>query len=222
MKKVCNACNTSKSLSEFWEYKKSKDGLNWWCIVCAVEHKNNYDLNNIEKVRKSRKKYKQSKKGKATEERFVENNPNYRTEYNREYWKTPQNSMYRAEYRKENRYKARWRDILKNALDQLGQKKEGTTRELLRYSPLDLQEHLNSFGYDPKTQDIDHKIPVSWFIDTAPTHIVNNLKNIHPLNTLDNKKKLNLYSHPVEESYYKEALPYIKEKYYERVTRCAS
>ena len=164
-------------------------------------------------------KYNNSKKGKSTEERFKENNPNYRTEYNKEYQPNP---MYKAEYREKNKHKSRWRDILKNALDQLGQKKEDTTRELLRYSPLDLKEHLDSLDYNPKTQDMDHKIPISWFIDTAPAHIVNNLKNIHPLDRTENRKKLNHYSHPVEESYYKDALPYIKEEYYERVTRCVS
>lgn len=34
MEKVCCRCKASKPLSEFWKYKKSKDGHNGACIEC--------------------------------------------------------------------------------------------------------------------------------------------------------------------------------------------
>lgn len=32
--KKCSRCKVVKPLSEFWKYRQSKDGYNWWCKLC--------------------------------------------------------------------------------------------------------------------------------------------------------------------------------------------
>ena len=111
----------------------------------------------------------------------------------------------------------RWRDMLKYTLRNLNQPKQNSTKNLLKYSANQLNEHLLKLGMDWNTQDIDHRIPISWFRVDTPPHIVNHLSNIHPLNKKDNVIKGNRFAHPVEEAYYHEVFPFIKNTYQQRI-----
>ena len=57
MKKVCNTCNTSKSLSEFNKSKPTKDGLSYKCKVCVNEYNNQYREDNKESRKQYNKQY---------------------------------------------------------------------------------------------------------------------------------------------------------------------
>ena len=65
---------------------------------------------------------------------------------------------------------------------------------------------------------VDHKVPISWFIETTPPHIVNDLRNLQPLNEGKNKSKRNFYSHKIDKDYYDLILEYIKEKYKNQIS----
>ena len=111
----------------------------------------------------------------------------------------------------------RWRDLIKTTLLRLNQSKNDTTHNLLKYTAIELNEHLLSLDYNKDIHDIDHRIPVSWFRDDTPPHIVNHLSNIHPLNKKDNIIKGNRFAHSVEEAYYHEVFPFIKNTYQQRI-----
>ena len=111
----------------------------------------------------------------------------------------------------------RWRGLLNIALLRLNQPKQDSTKNLLKYSANQLNEHLLKLGMDWNTQEIDHRIPVSWFRVDTPPHIVNHLSNIHPLNKKDNIIKGNRFAHSVEEAYYHEVFPFIKNTYQQRI-----
>ena len=77
--KQCKKCGTTKSISEFYKNRSSKDGLSAWCKIC-----HNADVKRYEKTERGKavkKRYVQSKKGKAirraTQKRFNEHYPNY-------------------------------------------------------------------------------------------------------------------------------------------------
>lgn len=82
---------------------------------------------------------------------------------------------------------------------------------------MELNEHLLSLDYNKDIHDIDHKIPVSWFVSTTPPHIVNHLHNIQPLTKENNINKSNRYADSVTESYYHEVLPFIKSDYQKNI-----
>ena len=35
--KICNKCGDPKQLTEFYENKRTKDGLHGWCKSCCIE-----------------------------------------------------------------------------------------------------------------------------------------------------------------------------------------
>jgi hypothetical protein len=107
----------------------------------------------------------------------------------------------------------KWRDLLSNTLQQLHTSKSTTTQESLKYSALELKEHLDRLGMDWKNDHIDHKIPVSWFNPLTPPHIVNDLRNLQPLSGEENRIKLNRFGTPIESSYIIIIKEYIKEEY---------
>jgi hypothetical protein len=104
---------------------------------------------------------------------------------------------------------------LENTNDRLNQSKESSTNNLLKYSAIDLKEHLDKQGMDWDNHEIDHKIPVTWFIKTTPPNIVNDLRNLQPLSKEENTTKGNKYSHQVNKEYYNLVLKYIKEDFKE-------
>tara|TARA_B110000902_G_C13983639_1_gene465916 strand:+ start:109 stop:582 length:474 start_codon:yes stop_codon:yes gene_type:complete len=85
------------------------------------------------------------------------------------------------------------------------------------YSLKQLSEHLDKIGYDTSVNQLDHKIPISWFEYGTPPHIVNHLHNIHCLTPTENKAKKDHFAHPVEEAYYHEVFPFIKNMYKQRI-----
>jgi hypothetical protein len=61
--------------------------------------------------------------------------------------------------------------------------------------------------------DIDHKVPLTWFTSETPPHIVNDLRNLQPLDRNLNKSKSNSYSSKIDPDYYNVILKWVKEEY---------
>jgi superfamily II DNA helicase RecQ len=210
MFKVCSNpnCKQEKLLSNFGKDKSKKDGLSSWCKECHKKQSKKYLLLNPD-VHKN----------------YHNNNPDYLTNYyinNKEKrklyndnWKII-NPSYHKNYNKKHKNKNphlySWRNLLYNILGRLNQLKESSTHDLLKYSALELKEHLDNQGMDWNNDHIDHKIPVTWFKESTPPYIVNDLRNLHPLSEIENKSKGNKYSHPIHEEYYSIILEWIKEE----------
>jgi hypothetical protein len=56
MTKVCTKCGKTKSLSEFYNSKKSYDGKSYWCKQCVRIRDLNYRSKNIEKIKAKERK----------------------------------------------------------------------------------------------------------------------------------------------------------------------
>jgi hypothetical protein len=75
-------------------------------------------------------------------------------------------------------------------------------------------ELLSALGRAPNCDEhIDHKIPLSWFVDTTPICISWSMVNLHIIPARQNRAKNNRFAHPISSEYYSLVLPYLKPKY---------
>ena len=84
------------------------------------------------------------------------------------------------------------------------------TEELLGYNFTQFEEKI---GTPLPNQQLDHKIPLSWFIDETPVSILFSLENLHYIDENINKTKSNSYCDKVSNEYKQSILKYIKTKY---------
>jgi hypothetical protein len=168
----------------FVEYrKKNKESIN--------QKIRDYYYNNVSKVTEKNKKWR-------------ENNPEKHREYNR---------ISAKKSRQINPQKHRWRGILKETLKKLNMDKSNTTISLLGYSPEDLHLYLKTMSLNWYDYEIDHKIPLSWFVDETPVNLVNDFRNLQLLDKSTNSSKRNFYMNEVDEKYFDEIKQYIKKEY---------
>jgi hypothetical protein len=75
--KACGKCKKEKSVDDFNNNKKSKDGLQYVCKDCRREYKKEYRKNNKEKIKESSKRYwaTVSEKKKADYHKKIKDNP---------------------------------------------------------------------------------------------------------------------------------------------------
>jgi hypothetical protein len=95
-------------------------------------------------------------------------------------------------------------------VDYIRHKKSERTAQLLGYTA---EDFINRYGEGNANQQIDHKIPKSWFKDDAPISLVWHLDNLQWLSLEENCTKNNNYMTPVSEEYLQLALPFIKEEF---------
>lgn len=200
MSKVCTECKQTKIHCEFGNQKGGKFGLDSKCKECKKIKYKQHRIKNIDK----RKEY---------DKNSYQNNKEKRKLYNQN-WRI-NNPLYHNLYNKEHQIKNphlySWRQLLYRTLNYLGQSKESTTNNLLRYSALELKEHLENQNINWKTDHIDHKIPVTWFKPETPPYIVNDLRNLQPLNQILNQQKSNKFCHPICEDYYNVVIEWVFE-----------
>lgn len=106
-----------------------------------------------------------------------------------------------------NKFKKKCYGMLQHTLAMLGKKKDGHTRDLLGYSPKDLQEHIEKHPNwnELKTKNwlenrhqrwhLDHYFPISAFIENGiyDIKIINCLDNLRPVTQQENNIKNNKY-----------------------------
>lgn len=80
-------------------------------------------------------------------------------------------------------------------------------RKTQKWKKSQFQPHMNWTN-----TEIDHKVPISWFIKETPTQIINDLRNLHPLLKEENGKKSATFCHSISFEYFNEIFPYIKEE----------
>ncbi len=189
MNKICSKCKTDKPIDEFTKRKKSKDGYNSQCKICA------YSLTKI-----SKKKYDYSEKEK---EYYIKNKEYYQTK-NKEYRlknKEKENKR-KNEYVKKRcavdavyRMKIRCRKIFSNAFKNKGYMKNSRTHDILGCSFEEFKQHIESLweswmnwdnyglynGTPNYGWDIDHVIPSSSATTEDDVIKLNHFSNLQPL-----------------------------------------
>jgi len=230
--KICSKCKEEKELSEFYKDKQKKDCLSSKCKTCIDKQVKTYTDKNKEtcKIRQknSSKKYyiKNQSYYKEYGKEYRDSNKEYfekwredNREKNREYAKQYfQNNKEKIKHkiklrRNKNIHLLRWRDLLTTILKYFNKTKIGKTYDLLGYKPIQLKEHLDKLGMKWDIHQIDHKIPISWFIESTPPNVVNDLRNLQPLEAKVNQTKSNKHMDAVDNEYLEIVKPYIKEKY---------
>jgi hypothetical protein len=146
--------------------------------------------NNVEKINKKNKKW-------------IENNIDKHREYNK---------ISAAKSRKNEPEKHRWRYILKETLKKLNKNKIDKTIVLLGYSSKELKLYLESLSPNWFDYEIDHKIPLTWFISDTPVNLVNDFRNLQLLDKSKNSSKRNFYMDNVDINYFDEVKQYIKKE----------
>jgi hypothetical protein len=214
---LCKECfkQLNKLNSEYFkEYReKNKEKYNEYFRLKSKEYREKnkeyfqkYRENNKEMItKKSREHYINNvDKIKQKNKNWRENNPEKHREYNR---------ISAAKSRKEQPEKHRWRGILKETLKKLNKEKNDKAIKLLGYSPKELKEFLLSLSPKWFEFEIDHKIPLTWFVSETPISLVNDFRNLQLLTKSENNKKRNFYMSDVDDDYLKEVKIYIKKEY---------
>lgn len=190
--KTCSRCKIQKELDEFSPRPSKKDGLDCYCKTCRFEY--------YKSKRYDRKIYNRGYKRKDIAKR---------NDYLKEYRKT-------HKYPKTSKDKEgdRIRKMVKRVLMYTSQHKIQKSKELLGW---DKNDFLTRLGPILEGMHIDHKIPVSWFKEGSPVHIINHLDNLQYLPKHINLKKLNTYNDIVNVEYLELCKQHLKEEFLERL-----
>lgn len=159
---------------------------------------------NKEKINEKIREYYYVNREKINEKnkKWIKNNPDKHKEYNR---------ISAAKSRKENPEKHRWRYLLKETLKNLDKNEKTIT--LLGYSPKELKDYLISLSPNWFDYEIDHKIPLTWFIEDTPVNLINDFRNLQLLTKSENSKKRNFYMSEVDKFFFEEIKKYIKYEF---------
>ena len=173
--------------------KAKKDGLKIYCKTCVKEY--NQSPKGKEVARNSSKKYKQTEKGKETTRKYIQSEKGKETRKRNKHTEKARETkrIWTQKDREENPQHHRWRSLLHKTRERLKTIKSGSTIEELGYSADELYNHLNSLGCKENDQ-IDHKIPLSWFKLKTPAYIVCDFRNLQPLSAKENQSKGNRYA----------------------------
>lgn len=94
--------------------------------------------------------------------------------------------------------------------------KTNTTEIMLGYS---YKQLIAALGKVPElNENIDHKIPITWFINITDCKLINDLQNLQILTKTENSKKNNFYSHPVSFEYFEMVKDKLKPQYINKIT----
>ena len=209
--KVCCSCRVELDVTEFYTSSTTGDGLQRQCKSCKKS--SNKSANNIIRCRRYRQLNPET--AKKSSKMWRKNNPKYSIEYYHK--QEDKQKLYNAsaEYIKK-RYKldSDYR-IMKKLKSQIwsflkGKTKNQSTAELLGYT---IKDFMQVHGQGEENQQIDHRIPITWFKESTPISIVWHLENLQWLDSTKNKVKGNRYSDPVSDNYIEIVIPYIREDF---------
>ncbi len=207
--KKCKSCSEIKPIYEFHIRKQVKDGYNNKCKICACKLVKKYSstTEQKEKIKKKKKIYNSSDKGKELNKKqrrktYLENKEKENLRSKK--WNSDNKNKikqykkkYEKEYYRKNKPKLICRSMLHRALRSLNTKKNSSTNEMLGYSPEQLKNSIESLFKEGMTWEnygkwhIDHIVPLSSFIENTPVNIVNALSNLQPLWAKENLSKGN-------------------------------
>jgi len=213
--KKCVECAINKLDSEYTKDKNKTDGLSNRCKAChsarnkkryaskqdyIKQQTSNYYYKNKDTIQeKNKDKPSYSKTHPGYYKEYRKKNLNKYREYINAYSKNRRKND--LEYNTMNIMKAQVYAFLKN-------KHGKTTEELLGYTHRDF---INKIGVVNKGEEIDHKIPITWFKPGTPVSVIWSLDNLHITTCKYNREKHNTFADMVNELYYKTVTQWIKE-----------
>lgn len=221
--KKCNGCFEVKPVSEFGKESRAKNGYKPRCKKCCnADYNSRYPKFKENKLAVCKVRY-QNKKEEITKvvNAYYEKNKVKILAYNKEYrlLNTESRNKSQRKYHDENKLtnlRYRTTRAYRKLLYRLKVNKYGkTTSEMLGYTYSDL---IIKLGREPNIDEaVDHKIPVSWFLDIAEVRLINHLDNLQILTKTENGKKLNSFCHPVNAQYFELIKDKIKPKYLTKI-----
>ena len=211
--KVCNKCNLSKYLSEFY-FRKDINKHRNSCISCEKNRlKVYYDENTDSRKKSSANYYKKNKEEcdrKYAEFRKTDKRKNYTKEYNKKYiLKNKKILNLKSKKRKEKdvlfKIRCNIRSLISCYFKKKNYNKSKKTIEILGCSIPDFQKHIelqfeswmnweNHGKYNPdgiRTWQLDHIIPVSTAKNEQEMILLNHFSNFRPLCSKENNFKSN-------------------------------
>jgi hypothetical protein len=217
----CTKCKKNKPLKEFSKNQKQ-------CKIC----KNSFYKDNKEYIKSKSKQYYIDNKDPISESRklYYQQNKESRNLYQRGYGIVNKGKIleYKRKYYFKNKKKIKsyvneWtKNKYKN--DEKFRINTKLNLQIIKYLhqhqnitklPLilgyNVEEFIERIGTPKKGFDIDHKVPLSWFKETTPIHIIWDLRNLQIITKKENRSKGNKFNHPIEESYKKIILEHLKE-----------
>jgi hypothetical protein len=213
--KICSKCGYEGDIANFRQdytidyNRPTKSQIKGTCKKCRRSSIN--ECNSSPEVKKARAK---------KEWERVKSNPillEKKKQKDKVYYSKPETKRKRCQQvlslRAKDPSSYRWRKLLWNAYKQVGKVKPNDTNtiELLGYTSTDLDNRL---GVKPtKTAQIDHLIPLNWFILDTPPSISCDLRNLEWKTQSENASKSNRYADPVCLEYYDLIINYIRDEY---------
>jgi len=233
--KLCTKCIVEKDIKNFSK-GSDYDGFNKWCKDCQNEYSKKYYKINLDSLKPIRMKYVIENKEKIKEynkNRYLnldKEKMSINYESNKkdikikrdEYRKSDEYKKWMKEYRIKNKWRSRYREVLKGVISRVKYNKNGRkTKDILGYSDLEFKKHIENLFIDnmcweTKDMEIDHIIPVVAFKPDTPLSVINSLDNLRPVYKIDNILKFT----SIDFSYinlYEKYIDYLIEDYKVRI-----
>jgi hypothetical protein len=163
--KICNKCNTEKSIAEFYKRDDSSIEYRYDCKDCF-----NTERKPKRKIYRQKNRISISKKEIAYRKARMKTDPFYRAKIDA-------------------------RNVIRKALSEGGYKKSSRTEEILGCSFVEFKEHIESLflpgmGWKNRSEwHIDHIVPLSFAKSENELLSINNYNNLRPLWIEDNQVK---------------------------------
>ena len=216
--KICKKCNVEKELNLFNKNKNKVDGLHIWCKECSSNSNKNryksqsefikektseYYYSNKETILPKLKIYREQDKVKEKQKFYIKEWVNNNIDSYRHY----QNNYAKERRKIDPRFKticdlrSQINSYFKNKI------KNERTEILLGYTYV---EFINVMGVKDFNQEIDHKIPINWFLNEAPIDVIWNLDNLQLTTKEYNRTKKDLFADPISTKFYQTVIKWIK------------
>jgi hypothetical protein len=207
--KYCCTCKIQKPFEEFFKSKKATDGIERQCKIC----KKNSNKPEANRIRCKNYRERNPEKSVDSSKAWRNKNQKYSLEYyynNKKAW-IDRNARYiKNKYNTDANYRVQ--KILSSQIWSFlnGKTKSNRTMELLGYTA---QDFVQMIGLGSDSEQIDHKIPVTWFKKDTPLNIIWDLANLQWIDIKENQSKGNRFAHPVSKEYLQLAILHIKDEY---------
>lgn len=204
MDKKCNGCLEIKNVSEFGKESRAKNGYKPRCKKCLNKYYRDFYKYGYYKTKQKygKKRYLQNR------EKCIELTMNY---YNLNKKKIIQRNKLYIRKRKLQYPHLKTLSSFRTLVKKMINNTATHTFVYLEYSFADLIKSLG--GIPDKTQNIDHKIPISWFIKGTEMKIIFALDNLQILDSKENRIKGNRYCHEISKKYYEQIKDLIKPEF---------
>lgn len=216
--KICKKCNLEKELNLFNKNKNKVDGLHIWCKECSSNSNKNRYKSQSEFIKEKTSEYYYSNKEIILPKLKIYREQDEIKEKQKSYIKEWVNNnidsyrQYQNNYAKERRKSdPRFKTIcdLRSQINAYFQNriKNEKTEILLGYT---YEEFINKIGTKDLNQEIDHKIPINWFLNEAPINIIWNLDNLQLTTKEYNRAKKDTFADPISIKFYQTVIKWIK------------